>query len=119
VRGYFYTAVRNRALDVRKREQAERARWTDESSDVPAGMAHDTPGPEHEMYRQEVAARVNAALDTLAPRAREAALLRWRDGLSRPEIAAIMGVAVPTINNQLTSAARVMRALLADLRSER
>ncbi len=117
MRAYLYTAVRNRALDVRKSSQAELRRLT--TSDVPGsamGMGERIDAPDVALQRCEIEARVQAALDTLPARAREAALLRWRDGLSRGEIATIMGVAVATVNNQLTAAARVVRALLIDLR---
>jgi len=117
VRGYLYAAVRNRALDIRKRDHAEVARITAVSSfGVPAGMAESSYEADASLYDSEIAARVTAALDALPPRAREVALLRWRSGLGRAEIATVMGITISTVSNQLTLAARVVRALLADLR---
>ncbi len=117
LRVYLYTAVRNRALDLRKSSQAEIRRLSNSpDADVPLGMGQPLDTPDVMLQRDEVEVRVYAALDSLPPRTREAALLRWRDGLSRGEIATIMGVATPTVNNQLTAAARVVRALLIDLR---
>lgn len=116
VRSYLYTALRNRALDIRKRERFEAVGWSEQEGRPSPGVAHPSYAADAALYRREIADRVAAALNALSPRVRETALLRWHDGLSRPEIAAIMGVAVPTINNQLTTAARVVRALLADLR---
>lgn len=117
VRGYLYTAVRNRALDIRRRDAADAVRWTiTTADDVPLGMGHGTTTPDADVERKEIAARVSAALDTLPPRAREAALLRWVDGLSRAEVASVMGVAIGTVKNHLTLAATTVRALLADLR---
>jgi RNA polymerase sigma-70 factor (ECF subfamily) len=68
------------------------------------------------VVRKEIVARVAAALDALPPRAREAALLRWNDGLSRQEIADVMGVALGTVKNHLALATETLRTLLADLR---
>lgn len=119
VRGYLYAAVRNRALNERKRAQAEATRLAVASAETVRDGGEQSradSAPDAQLYREEVAARVMAALDTLPPRAREVALLRWRDGLGRSEIAAVMGIAVPTVNNQLTLAARIVRNLLADLR---
>lgn len=120
VRGYLYAAVRNRALNERKRAISEDARLAAAGAETVSGLAERSRWMEHSpdahLYRQEIMARVTAALATLPPRAREVALLRWRDGLGRGEIAAVMGIAVPTVNNQLTLAAKVVRSLLADLR---
>ncbi len=119
VRGYLYQAVRNRALDLRKSHIAEatRIQIVYESSDYLLG-GHESPDADLALYRAELAKRVADAFATLSPRTREVALLRWRDGLGRAEIGTIMGTAVATVNNQLTQAARVMRQLLSDLRSE-
>jgi RNA polymerase sigma factor (sigma-70 family) len=117
IRGYLYRSLRNRALDVRKHDQAEDARLhlIGSGGELP-GMAAQPAAADVLMDRQEIEARVAAAFATLSPRGRETALLRWRDELGRDEIAAIMGVSVRTVNTQLTLAARVVRALLADLR---
>jgi RNA polymerase sigma-70 factor (ECF subfamily) len=109
-RAYLYRAVRNRAFDVRKHERIEERTVTSHDPE-PITTASDA-----DVYRREVAERVGAAFAALSPRVREVAILRWRDGLGRAEIATIMGVAIPTVNNQLTQAARIMRELLSDLR---
>jgi RNA polymerase sigma-70 factor (ECF subfamily) len=117
VRAYLYTAIRHRAIDVRRRERTESARWiTASDADAPAGMGRSGTPPDIELERREIAARVATALDTLPPRVREAAMLRWVDGLSRVEVANVMGVAIGTVKNQLGHAAEVVRALLRDLR---
>lgn len=116
VRGYLFTAVRNRALDVRKHDRAEGARLAAASVfGAPVGMAESSYASDAPLGDAEIAARVTAALDALPPRAREVALLRWRSGLGRAEIAAVMGITISTVSNQLTLAARVVRGLLADL----
>lgn len=117
VRAYLYTAVRNHALNVRRRDVAESARWSAGSTERHAvGMGKGDEPADVAVVRKEIAVRVAAALDTLPPRAREAALLRWNDGLNRQEIADIMGVALGTVKNHLALATETLRALLADLR---
>lgn len=117
VRAYLYAAVRNRALNVRRHDDAESARWSAGSAgDGVIGMGAVGENADEVLVRQEIVTRVASALDTLPPRAREAALLRWHDGLSRSEIAAVMGVAIGTVKNHLTVATQTLRTLLADLR---
>lgn len=117
VKSYLYAAVRNRALDLRRRDQAETMRWeTASQGGIPAGMGHGTYPADAAVERREIVQRVQRALATLSPRVREAATLRWADGLTREEIAEVMGVSVATVKNQLAHAAQVVRGLLADLR---
>jgi RNA polymerase sigma-70 factor (ECF subfamily) len=117
VRGYLYAAVRNRALDVRRRDAADAARLAVVGGDdVPLGMGSGSYAADVDAERREIALRVAAALDTLPARAREAALLRWVDGLSRAEVATVMGIALGTVKNHLLLAATTVRTLLADLR---
>jgi len=115
LRSYLYGAVRHRALHVLRRARMEEtcALQLDPAFGLP-GMGVPEPGTAAAVERRELAAALTRALSTLSPRVRQVALLRWRDRMSRAEIAAIMGVAMPTINNQLTQAARLVRALLAD-----
>jgi RNA polymerase sigma-70 factor (ECF subfamily) len=119
VRAYLYTAVRHRAIDVQRRDSAEALRLT-RASDAghPVGMAQGSYAADADADHREIAARVTEALNGLPPRAREAALLRWADGLSRTEIAAVMGIAIPTVKNHLALAATTIRGLLADLREQ-
>jgi RNA polymerase sigma-70 factor (ECF subfamily) len=113
VRGYLYTAVRNRALNLRRRDTTENDYLTIVAR--PDASHNISEAPDVTLIRRETAARVAAALAVLPPRAREAALLRWQDGLSRAEIASVMGVALGTVKNHLTTATIALRALLADL----
>jgi RNA polymerase sigma factor (sigma-70 family) len=117
VRAYLYAVLRHRAFNIRKSERAEQARWTTHAApEMHLGMGSEPASAEEQLERDEIARRVADALAALPPRAREVALLRWRDGMSRPEIAEVMGIAVPTVNNHLTQAAQIVRALLVDLR---
>jgi RNA polymerase sigma-70 factor (ECF subfamily) len=115
IRSYLYGAVRHRALHLLRRTRIEDAcvMRIDPTAGVP-GMGAPQAGASTAAERRELGAALTQAFMALSPRVRHVALLRWRDRLSRAEIAAIMGVTVPTVNNHLTHAARVVRALLAE-----
>jgi RNA polymerase sigma-70 factor (family 1) len=117
VRAYMYTMVRHRAMNIHKRDVAERARWVTAIDATSGTISHSVATPDVTVVQNELRARVAAALDTLPPRAREAALLRWTDGLSRAEIAEVMGIALGTVKGHLTLATETLRMLLADLSS--
>jgi len=114
LRGYLFTAVRNRALNTVRDARGRAAR----DANAAADMALDSAiGPDDgdlspETAPEIVATAVRDAVATLPERVRQAALLRWQDGLSRAEVAQVMGVSVPTVNNQLTVAARRLREAL-------
>jgi RNA polymerase sigma-70 factor (ECF subfamily) len=114
LRSYLYGSVRNHTLTALRRARLE------ERCAIDFLYAPTLPGagtgairPDTAIEQQELAQALARALEQLTPRVRQVALLRWRDQLSRSEIAVVLGVALPTVNNQLTLAARVLRQLLA------
>jgi RNA polymerase sigma-70 factor (ECF subfamily) len=119
LRGYLYAAVRNRALhDVAHTDvEARAAEMFLGTGTVPATYAGTAmaESPETRLLRDEIAHAVRTALATLPPRARLIAVLRWQDGLGRPEIGETLGISVGTVNKQLTIAARLLRDRLAAL----
>lgn len=58
---------------------------------------------------------VRAALATLAPQERAAAVLRWCEDLTVPEVAARMGLATGTVKRYLSTAGHKLEALLGPL----
>lgn len=69
-------------------------------------IAADTPGPDRNVIARDALRRLQAALDRLPPRCREAVVLRKIEGLSVREIAERMGVAEKTVKNHLTDGVR-------------
>ena len=67
-------------------------------------VANEEPGPERSAIARDELRRLQAALDRVAPRCREALLLRRVEGLSRAEIAQRMGIGEHTVKEYLTSA---------------
>jgi RNA polymerase sigma-70 factor (ECF subfamily) len=71
-------------------------------SDLDAlGVAGDDPGPERSAVARDELRLVQAALDRLPPRQREAVFLRQVEGLSRREIAQRMGIGEETVKDHL------------------
>jgi RNA polymerase sigma factor (sigma-70 family) len=74
-------------------------------------VAPDSDPHERAMSRQS-AARVEAALGTLGPLDREVLSLRFEDELELPELAASLGVPLPTAKARLYRALERLRAKL-------
>ena len=79
-------------------------------------MPDDSPGAEARMVQAARLAALDAALAALPDRQREAVVLRHIEGLSNPEIAAVMGIGVEAVES-LT--ARGKRALTVALQGRR
>lgn len=65
------------------------------------GIALDEPGPDRSLIARDVLRRLQAALDRLPPRCREAVILRRIEGLPRREIAARMGITERTVADHI------------------
>lgn len=67
------------------------------------GISVDEPGPDRSAMARQDLRRLQAALDRLPERWRDAVVMRKVEGLSLPEIAARMGIAERTVSQHLTS----------------
>jgi RNA polymerase sigma factor (sigma-70 family) len=76
------------------------------------GVAADAPGPDETTIAREELRRVQAALDQIAPRSKEAIVLRQVEGLSGREIALRMGIAEKTAKRHLSLGVRALAAIL-------
>jgi RNA polymerase sigma-70 factor (ECF subfamily) len=104
----LYTIVRNLALNGRKSVKLRNR------SDVRLRVPRPTAptAPEDAVQADELDAAMRAAIDALPPRRREVLLLAKFDGLSRNEIAELLGIAPQTIANHLALALAELRDLL-------
>ncbi len=75
-------------------------------------IASDEPGPDRTTAARDELRRVQAALDHLPPRCRQAVILRQVEGLSRREIAARMGITEKTVKNHLNDGASLLIDIL-------
>jgi len=76
------------------------------------GTAIDAPGPETTVIARDELRRLQAALDQLPPRCREAFLMQQIDGFSRREIAERMGISDETVKMHLRNAGKALADIL-------
>lgn len=87
---FLFATARNLLID---RARQARVIPIDAASDMEAlDPASDTPGPDQIVMARDELRRLQAALEKLSPRCREAVVLGRIQGLSRREIASRMGV---------------------------
>ena len=111
-RSYLFAAVRNRALNERRRAGLEAdwaARALAEDADA---LPRPSPNPHDEIERGELRDRVDRAIAVLPERCRLVVHLRWREQMSHAEIAQVMEISVKGVEIQLTRGLRALRALL-------
>jgi RNA polymerase sigma factor (sigma-70 family) len=76
------------------------------------GAAIEAPGPERSAIARDMLRRLQAALDRLPPRCREAVVLKQIEGLSRREIAERMDISQDTVSEHLTVGIRALAEML-------
>ena len=113
VRGYLFSAVRNRALNLRRHQAVERD-WERAEAASEVHAMHQAPLPADErLEREELRIRVDAAVESLPERCRLVMHLRWRERMRHAEIAAVMGISVKGVEIQLSRGLAALRAMLA------
>jgi RNA polymerase sigma factor (sigma-70 family) len=99
-RSFVFTVARNLVIDEMRREQVVPI---DAVADLEAlNVAADIPSPDRNLIAREDLRRLQAALDELPPRCREAVVMRKVQGVSRREIAARMNIAEKTVARHIT-----------------
>jgi RNA polymerase sigma factor (sigma-70 family) len=100
------------ALNVCRRWLRElRPEWPDGGSDRP----RDDAGPDELAEQADIAARVRAAIASLADGQREAVFLFYLQGLSHREVAAELGISVGAVKSRLHQARTALAPRLAPL----
>jgi RNA polymerase sigma factor (sigma-70 family) len=124
-RPLFYRILENRIRDVRRR-RVVRGRvmawlpWNAEDTETqdPVAQAPDpTPGPGSLAEGDEIMLALQAAVQKLPPRQREAFLLRNLEGLDVAETAAAMGCSDGSVKTHYSRAVQSLREQLGDFRS--
>jgi RNA polymerase sigma-70 factor (ECF subfamily) len=112
-RGYLFGAVRNRALNLRRRDVRERD-WREGAAHDPARSVHvPVAGLDEAFEAAELRARLHAAIDALPDRCAQAMQLRWCEGLSYAEIAEVLAISVKGVEALLARGLRALRRELA------
>jgi len=110
LQAYLYQAVRNRALNTLRRDEAAAAmedRLTEASPSSQQRTAEDT------YFAARLQEQIDEAITRLPRRQRTAFLLKRRHGLSYQEIAAVMDIAPKTVENHIGRALQSLREELA------
>ena len=110
---WLYRVVSNLCIDRIRRRRGG-------SVDLDAVAEPLDPARSAEQELQETArgAALQAALDTLPERQRQAVVLRHIEGLANPEIAEIMGASIEAVESLTTRGRRALAAALAARKEE-
>lgn len=112
LRSYLFAAMRNKALNVRRRDAVEQD-WADDEAQESVRQLHRQPEtPDSLLESEELQRIVNDAFERLPERCRLAMHLRWREGLSYAEIAEVLGIGVKGVENQLARGLKAVRAMV-------
>lgn len=121
---WLYRIVTNLAIDLirkpgrRDTELNEGRAVNEESTELPLVSRIDGADPLDVVRRQEIAARLQEALEALPSYHRGAILMREVEGMSYEEIAQAMGVSKGTIMSRLFHARQKLQRALADCYAE-
>lgn len=111
---WLYRVVTNLCTDRMRARKRRPAAALDEAPEVPDGAQ----GAEAGMIEADRMAALQAALDALPERQRQAVVLRHIEGLANPEIAAVMDIGVEAVESLTARGKRALAALLAGRREE-
>ncbi len=105
-RAFVFQTARNLLINRLKREHIVPIEAV---ADVEAlNAAIETPGPERSTIARDELRRLQAALDRLPPRCREAVILGRIEGLSGREIASRMGITEQAVSHHLIAGVRAL-----------
>lgn len=110
---WLYRVVANLCTD-----RLRRRRRTGASIDCVPEPADDAPGAVQGLIEADRAAALEAALAALPDRQRQAVILRHLEGLTNPEIAAVMDIGVEAVESLTARGKRALAARLAGRREE-
>lgn len=99
-RAYLTTVARNLLINHVQRLSLEQA-WMDAMAQLPEPMA---PSPEQQLLILESLHQIDAMLNGLPPKVREAFLLSQLDGLSYAQVAQQLGVSDRTVKRYMAQA---------------
>jgi RNA polymerase sigma-70 factor, ECF subfamily len=114
-RPWLLTIVRNRAIDLRRRQRVRMADSLDAVGEAPAAALATSPasGPLRDAERADIRAHLAAALGSLTDVRREVVLLHDLEGWSHREIGHHLGLAEGTVRAHLFWARRDLRRRLS------
>lgn len=110
VAAYLYAAVRNRGLNIRRRDAVEQD-WADDEAQPAVRALHAAPvRADVALESSEIVARLTDAISRLPSRCALIMQMRWHGGLSYAEIATALGISQKGVENQLGRGLKALRA---------
>src|ERR1700681_412790 len=111
---WLYRLVINSCLDERRKQR----RFLPVEEFGPVSKAIHRKSPESGYERREIAGSVREAIGGLKPKMRLPVLLKYIEGLSYEEIAAVLGCSKGTVASRLNRAHKALAKQLVHLRGE-
>jgi RNA polymerase sigma-70 factor (ECF subfamily) len=111
---WLYRLVINSCLDERRKQK----RFLPVADVAPVSKAVHRKPPEIGYERRELAGSVRDAIEGLKPKMRMPVLLKYIEGLSYEEIAAVLGCSKGTVASRLNRAHKALARKLSHLRGE-
>jgi RNA polymerase sigma factor (sigma-70 family) len=111
---WLYRVVTNLCTDRLRVRQRRKITTLDDAPEIEDGA----PAVEAKLIEADRMAALNAALRALPDRQREAVILRHIEGLSNPEIAAVMDIGNEAVESLIARGKRALAANLAGRREE-
>jgi RNA polymerase sigma factor (sigma-70 family) len=105
-KSFVFRTARNLLINRVRREQVIPIEAATDLDSL--GIATDAPGPDRTVIAREELHRLQAALDDLSPRCREAVVLGRVEGLSGREIAIRMGITKAGVSQHLDNGIRTL-----------
>jgi RNA polymerase sigma factor (sigma-70 family) len=106
---WAYRVATNLCIDRQRARVRKRQMALDDAPEV----ADDAPGAEGQLLQAGRLAALEAALAELPDRQRQAVVLRHLEGMTNPEIAAIMEIGVEAVESLTARGKRALSAVLA------
>ena len=116
-KSFLLATARNLLIDlVRRRQVVPMETYADLDT---LGLVSDAPDPDRQIIKREQLRRLEAALERLPARTREAIALAYFEGLSATEVAKRMGVARPTAAEFIAKGTIILADILYGAQAER
>jgi RNA polymerase sigma-70 factor (ECF subfamily) len=106
VKPFVFAVARNMIIDRIRREHVVPIETVADLESLAVGG--DQPGPDRAVMAREELRRLQAALDRMPPRCREAVVLKKIEGLSMRDIATRMGISFKTVDRHLSDGAQYL-----------